>query len=286
MSAAGVPGPTAPAGAWRSVGPPSSADRARAGFTDVVRSEWRKLRTVRSTYWSLLAAALLVVGLGAVFSLAYASNYHSLSASAKATFDPTVTSLSGVWFGQLAIGVLAILSITAEYSTGTIRPSLAAVPHRGRMLAAKVTVFTGVTVAVGEAASFAAFFAGQPLLAGRAPHAALGDPGVLRAIAGGGLYLGAVGLFSVAIGVLIRHTAGAITIMAAVAFVVPTVLVALPASWQGPIGRWLPTNAGSTLWSVRHVAHMFTAWTGFGVFLGYTAVLLAWAFVVFARRDN
>lgn len=259
---------------------------ARAGFADAVRAEWVKLRTVRSTYWSLLATVLLVTGLGAVFSLAYASRYPSLSPHAKATFDPTVTSLSGVWFGQLGIGVLAILAVAGEYATGTIRPSLAAVPRRGRMLAAKALVFTAVAVAVGEAASFAAFLTGQQILAGRAPHAELADLAVLRAVAGGGLYLGAVALFSLALGTLIRHTAGAITAMAAIAFAVPTILVALPASWQDTAGRWLPTNAGSALWSVRDVAHMFTAWTGFAVFLAYTAALLTWAFAAFARRDT
>lgn len=258
----------------------------RAGFADAVRAEWVKLRTVRSTHWSLLATVLLVTGLGAVFSLAYASRYHSLSPGAKATFDPAVTSLSGVWFGQLGIGVLAILTVTGEYATGTIRPSLAAVPRRSRMLAAKALVFTAVTVAAGEAASFAAFLTGQQILSDRAPHAALGDPAVLRAVAGAGLYLGAVALFSLALGTLIRHTAGAITAMAAITFAVPTILVALPASWQDTAGRWLPTNAGSALWSVRHVTHMFTAWTGFAVFLAYTAALLAWAFAVFARRDT
>lgn len=258
----------------------------RAGFADAVRAEWVKLRTVRSTHWSLLATLLLVTGLGAVFSLAYASRYHSLSPAAKATFDPTVTSLSGVWFGQLGIGVLAILTITGEYATGTIRPSLAAVPRRSRMLAAKALVFTAVTVAAGEAASFAAFLTGQQILSCQAPHAALGDPEVLRAVAGAGLYLGAVALFSLALGTLIRHTAGAITAMAAITFAVPTILVALPASWQDAAGRWLPTNAGSALWSVRHVNHMFTAWTGSAVFLAYTAALLAWAFAVFARRDT
>jgi len=259
---------------------------ARAGFADAVRAEWVKLRTVRSTYWSLLATVLLVTGLGAVFSLAYASRYHSLSPHAKAVFDPTVTSLSGVWFGQLGMGVLAILAVTGEYATGTIRPSLAAVPRRSRMLAAKALVFTAVTVAVGEAASFAAFFAGQQILAGRAPHTALADLAVLRAVTGGGLYLGAVALFSLALGTLIRHTAGAITAMTAIAFVVPTILVALPASWQDTAGRWLPTNAGSALWSVRDVTHMFTAWTGFAVFLAYTATLLTWGFAAFARRDT
>ncbi|HEY2575447.1 MAG TPA: ABC transporter permease subunit [Streptosporangiaceae bacterium] len=266
--------------------PAPSGRAVRTSFADTLHSEWVKLRTVRSTYWSLLAAALLIVGIGMLFAVVYRGQYHSLSASSKATFDPTEITLSGVWFGQLAIGVLAILTITGEYSTGTIRPSLAAVPHRSRMLAAKILVFTAVTVVIGAAASFAAFFAGQPILAGRAPHAVLGDPGVLRAVIGGGLYLGALGIFSLAIGVLIRHTAGAITVLVAIALVIPTVMDTLPSSVQHTILRVLPTNAGTMVWNVRHVPDMFSAWPGFAVFLGYCAVLLAWGFAVFTRRDT
>jgi hypothetical protein len=155
-----------------------------------------------------------------------------------------------------------------------------------RMLAAKIVVFTSVTIVVGEVASFAAYFAGQPILADHAPHTVLGDPGVLRAVVGGGLYLGAVGLFSLAIGVLIRHTAGAITMLVAIALVIPTVMDTLPSSLQSTIGRVMPTNAGSMLWNVRHVTDMFSAWPGFGVLLGYAALLLVWAFVIFARRDT
>ena len=261
------------------------ADPLAVGFPDAMRAEWVKLRSLRSTYWSLLAGAVLVVGLGAVFAAAYGSYYQSASPSERATFDPTTISLSGVWFGQLAVGVLGVLTITAEYASGTIRPSLAAVPRRGRMLAAKAAVFAAVTLLVGEAASFAAFFVGQPILALKAPHASIGDADVLRAVTGAGLYLAALAVFSVAIGTFIRHTAGAVTAMVAVVFAVPTVLGALPASWQRAIAQWLPTNAGSSLWTVQRPAHTFPAWTGFGVFLGYTAAMLVLTFALFARRD-
>jgi hypothetical protein len=108
---------------------------------------------------------------------------------------------------------------------------------------------------------------------------------VLRAVTGAGLYLAALAVFSVAIGTFIRHTAGAVTAMVAVVFAVPTVLGALPASWQRAIAQWLPTNAGSSLWTVQRPAHTFPAWTGFGVFLGYTAAMLVLTFALFARRD-
>jgi ABC-type transport system involved in multi-copper enzyme maturation permease subunit len=275
MTGADVP---APAGRSRS-------DRPNAGFSDALRSEWVKLRTLRSTYWSLLSAAVLVVGLSAVFAFAYASSYDSASPSEKASFDPTTISLSGVWFGQLAIGVLGILTITAEYASGTIWSSLAAVPRRGRMLTAKATVFAAVTLVIGEVACFAAFFVGQPILAGKAPHASLGDPGVLRAVVGAGLYLAALSLVSVALGTLIRHTAGAITVMVAVFFAIPTIMGSLPEDWQRSVAQWLPTNAGSSLWTVEHVDHTLMPWTGFGIFLAYTVAALLATFTVFARRD-
>jgi ABC-type transport system involved in multi-copper enzyme maturation permease subunit len=252
---------------------------------DAARSEWTKLRSLRSTYWSLLAAAVLVVGLGAVFALAYGSVYDSADAAEKGAFDPTTISLSGVWFGQLAVGVLGVLTITAEHASGTIRSSLAAVPHRGRLLAAKAAVFAGVTLVVGEVASLAAFFIGQPILARNAPHASIGDPGVLRAILGTGLYLAVLALFSVALGTVLRHTAGAVTAMVVVVFAAPTILGELPGVWRESVAQWLPTNAGSSLWIARQIEHTLAPWTGFGVFVAYTAVLLALAFTLFTRRD-
>lgn len=260
-------------------------DQVTVGFLDAMRAEWVKIRTLRSTYWSLLAAVVLVVGLGAVFALAYGANYSSASPAEKATFDPTTISLSGVWFAQLAIGVLGILTITAEHASGTIRPSLAAVPRRGRMFAAKAAVFAGITLVTSLVASFGAFFVSQPILAHKAPHVSIGDPEVLRAVVGAGLYLAGLALFCVALGALIRHTAGAVALMVAVVFAVPTVLGALPPSWQEALGRWMPTNAGSSVWTVYRTANTFSAWTGFGVFLGYVVVLLLIAFALFARRD-
>jgi ABC-type transport system involved in multi-copper enzyme maturation permease subunit len=263
----------------------STAGAPPVGLLDAVSAEWVKLRSLRSTYWSLLAAAVLVMGLGVVFALAYGSVYATATPNDKATFDPTTISLSGVWFGQLAVGVLGILTMTAEYASGTIRPSLAAVPRRRTMFLAKTIVFAGVTFLIGEVASLAAFFVGQPILARNAPHASIGDAGVARALVGSGLYLTVLALFSVALGALLRHTAGAVTAMVALVFAVPTVLGSLPGFWQRSVAPWLPTNAGSTLWTVRHAEHTLAPWTGFAVFVGYTAVIAVAALVTFNRRD-
>jgi hypothetical protein len=183
-------------------GPDHRAAFRASTFGDVLRSEWVKLRSVRSTFWALTVTVVLGVALGAVISAAVAHGYAKSSVSEKLSWDPTGVSLAGVAIASLAIAVLGVLCISSEYSSGMIRTSLIAVPKRGRVLAAKSLVFAGVTFVVGEVTSFTAFFVGQALISGHAPHAALGDPGVARAVAGAGLYLTALAVLSVAAGAL------------------------------------------------------------------------------------
>ena len=168
-------------------GPDHRAAFQPATFGDALRSEWTKLRSVRSTFWALAVTVVLGIGLGAAISAAAAHGYAKSSASSKLSWDPTAVSTSGMAIASLAIAVLGVLCISSEYSSGMIRTSLIAVPKRGRVLAAKSLVFAAVTFVVGEVTSFAAFFAGQALISGHAPHAALGDPGVARAVTGTGL---------------------------------------------------------------------------------------------------
>ena len=166
-------------------GPDHRAAAFRASTVgDVLRSEWVKLRSVRSTFWALAVTVLLGIALGAVISAVTAHSYAKFSVSEKLSWDPTGVSGAGMAIAQLAIAVLGVLCISSEYSSGMIRTSLIAVPRRGRVLAAKSLVFAGVTFVVGEVTSFVAFFLGQALISGHAPHAALGDPGVARAVAG------------------------------------------------------------------------------------------------------
>ena len=198
-------------------GPDHRAAFRAATFGDVLRSEWTKLRSVRSTFWALTVTVVLGIGLGAVISAVAAHGYAKISVADKLSWDPTGVSQSGLAIAQLAIAVLGVLYISSEYSSGMIRTSLIAVPKRGRVLAAKSLVFAAVTFVVGEVTSFVAFFVGQALISGHAPHAALGDPGVARAVVGGGLYLTALAVLSVAAGALLRHPAAAIACMMAVA---------------------------------------------------------------------
>jgi len=252
---------------------------------DVLRSEWTKLRSLRSTFWALTVTVVAGIGLGAVISAAAARGYARSSVSGKLSWDPTGVSLDGVAIATLAIAVLGVLCISSEYSSGMIRTSLIAVPKRGRVLAAKSLVLAAVTFVVGEVTSFAAFFAGQALISGHAPHAALGDPGVARAVVGAGLALTALAVLSVAAGTLLRHPAAAIACMMAVLFVLPAIAQALPDSWRNPVNEFWPTQAGGQLTSVHHSVHTLGPWPGFGVMCLFVAIVYAIAWTLLDRRD-
>jgi ABC-2 type transport system permease protein len=266
-------------------GPDHRAAFRAATFGDVLRSEWTKLRSVRSTFWALTVTVVLGIGLGAVISAVAAHGYAKFSASEKLSWDPTGTSGAGMYIAQLAIAVLGVLCVSSEYSSGMIRTSLIAVPKRGRVLAAKSLVFAVVTFVAGEFTTFVAFFVGQALISGHAPHAALGDPGVTRALVGAGLYLSALAVLSVAAGTLLRHPAAAIAAMVGVLFVLPGIAQALPYSWRNPVTEFWPTQAGSQLTSVYHSAHTLQPWPGFGVMCLFVAIVYAIAWTLLDRRD-
>jgi ABC-2 type transport system permease protein len=263
-------------------------DRTR-NFGDVLRSEWTKLRSVRSTYWTLLAAVVITVGISALVSAIYVNQYPTMSASDRAFFDPTHFTLIGVFLAQFAIGVLGVLTITGEYSTGAIRSTLAAVPQRRTVLAAKATVFAGVSVVVGLVSCFAAFFVGQAILSTQGLQAHLGDPGVLRAVAGSGLYLAILGLFALGVGTLLRRSAGAISALFGVILVLPVLVQTLPSSWTDSIAKYLPSNAGEaiahTVQAGPRLGPMLSPWAGMGVFALYAAAALVFAGFALHRRD-
>jgi ABC-2 type transport system permease protein len=257
-----------------------------ATLTDAVRSEWTKVRTLRSTVWTVLVTIALGVGFGALLSLAGARKYATLAPADKPSFDPAATSLAGHVLAQLAIAVLGVLIITSEYATGMIGTSLTVVPRRGRLLAAKALVFTAVALIVGEVIGFGSFFAGQTVLtAQHAPHTALGEPHVLRAVIGAGLYLAVVGLLGIAVGTLVRATAGALAIMVSVTLLVPVFTPALPDSWAHVVGRFWPTMAGERVMTSLPAPHVLTPWAGFGLLCGAVAVVLTVALHVFRTRD-
>ncbi len=268
-----------------SAGPDQRGAFRAATFPDALRSEWTKLRSVRSTFWALTVTVVLGVGLGAAISAATAHGYPKSSASSKLSWDPTAVSLDGIGVATLAIAVLGVLCISSEYSSGMIRTSLIAVPRRGRVLAAKSLVFAVVTFVVGEVTSFTAFFVGQALISGNAPQAALGDPGVARAVLGAGLALTALAVLSVAAGALLRHPAAGIACMVAVLFVLPGIAQALPDSWRNPVTEYWPTQAGGQIAVVHVAAHSLQPWPGFGVMCLFVAIVYAIAWTLLDRRD-
>jgi ABC-2 type transport system permease protein len=271
--------------ALASVPESSTALPARPLLPDLLRSEWTKLRSVRSTYWTLLAAAAATIGLGAILCAVYVSHYSHLSLQDRARFNAASFSLSGIMLAQLAVGVLGVLIITSEYSTGMIRATFTATPQRRLVLGAKAAVFAGVMIVIGIASCFAAFFAGQAILGGHNLQTTIGHPGVLRAVVGGGLYLAVLGLLSLGIGTLIRHTAGAIAAVFGLILVLPGIISALPSSWSNAIGPYLPSTAGQAVFNVGHRFHELAPWAGFGIFCAYAAAALAGAALLLSCRD-
>jgi ABC-2 type transport system permease protein len=254
----------------------------------VIRSEWIKLRSVRSTWFSLLAAVVIVVGLGTLFSALRAHRFgqdvgpngHIIG------IDPTLISLRGVFLAQLAIGVLGVLVITGEYSTGMIRSSLAAVPHREPVLIAKTLVFGAFTFIVSVVAAFGAFLLGQKALASTHVQASLSTPGAERAILGAAIYLTLIGLMAVGLGFLIRNTAGAIATLFGVVLVLPILANALPDPYSTDVSKYLPLNAGTQIMTtVNPDPSMLGPWAGLGVTALYAAAALIAGAVVLKRRD-
>jgi ABC-2 type transport system permease protein len=261
----------------------------RYSVAGALRSEWTKLRSVRSTMWSLVATAVLTIAIGILATSTEAGRWAQTGVGDRRAFDPTSLSLAGFLFGQLAIGVLGVLVVSAEYSTGTIRATFAAIPNRPLVLAAKVAVFSAVAFIIGEVLAFASFFIGQAIMSGSAPTASLGQPGVVRAVIGGGLFLTVLGLFALGLGTIIRHSAGAITAFVGIFFVIPLIVEALPVTIKNAVGKYLPDNIGSTMTTVkqgfRTDVPTFSPWVSFGLLCGYAAAALLIGGIVMARRD-
>jgi len=251
----------------------------------VLRSEWSKFWSLRSSYITLAATALGMIGFGVLFSAVTANRWPELREARRLVFDPTGTSLRGFELAQLIIGVLGVLLVTGEYSTGMIRASMSAAPKRLPVVWAKAAVFTAVAFVVGEVSSFVAFFAGQALLSSQHIQTTLGAPEVLRTVFGTGLYLTGVGLLGVALGWIIRSTAGGIATLFGLLLVLPALGEALPDSWAQHINPYLPSNAGQSVAAVHPDTGMLAPWTGFAVFCVYVVVGFVFAVVLVKRRD-
>jgi hypothetical protein len=267
-----------------------SARSPVARFAGLLRAEWTKIRSVRSTVWTLILFVVLTVGLTAGLTALVVGTWNNGARAAERhapiILDPVGFVLgAGIGLGQLTICVLGVLLITTEYSTGVIRASLLAVPKRLPMLIAKITVFAAMMVVLAEIVSFGCFFVGTLLLHSKVA-VSLSDPGVIRAVVGAGLYLAVLGLFSLGIGLLIRHTAGGIATAIGAVFVLPILTGFLPDSWGQHINAYLPEQAGSVVFAAHaNAGQLLSAWEGFGVFCLWTAVLIGAGAYLLQRRD-
>jgi hypothetical protein len=260
--------------------PPKKVTQAR-----VLLSEWTKIRSLRSTIFSLLAAVVFIVGLAILVPMVTVAHWPPRDPREALGFDPTTRTLSGIFLAQLAVGVLGVLLITGEYATGMIRATFAAVPARLPVLWAKAAVFAAVTLVLMVPTVLGAFLIGQSILTSKHLQTNLSNPGVLRAVIGAALFLTVVGLLGIGLGALLRNTAGGISTLFGLLFVLPIIVRFLPSSWSDPINKYLPSNAGEAITHVHPDPTLLAPWTGFGLFCGYAVVVLIAAAISLRMRD-
>ena len=269
----------------RAVGTVKTLPQGSYGISGLLRSEWTKLRSLRSTMWTLGITVVLGIGISALATAETRAHWSSMSLGDRLSFDPTGTSLIGVFVGQLTIGVLGVLVMSGEYGSGTIRATFAASPRRPLLLAAKAAVFGAVALCVAEFVAFISYFLGQALLSAPATHTTLASPGALRAVVGSGLYLCLIGLFALGLATIIRHTPGAISAFLGILLVVPIIVRALPNSLALEIEKFMPDHIGTAVVSLQRGADSFPPWVGLLLLCGYATLALVLGGALLVRRD-
>ncbi|NBE52319.1 ABC transporter permease [Streptomyces boluensis] len=250
----------------------------------VLKSEWTKIRSVASTVWTLGLAVVVTVGLGLLISILAKNDFDNLDARDRSVFDPTAISFAGMGLGQLAMIVFGVLVVSNEYSTGMIRTSLAAVPQRGAFLFSKITVATALALVVAMVTSFISFFVGQAAMGEH--RAALGDPGVLRAVLGGGLYMTLIAVFSMGVAAMLRSPMLSLGILMPFFFLVSSILGNVSATKK--IGQFLPDQAGQKIMQVVGPLDDDTPygpWGGLAIMVAWVAVAVLGGYVLLKRRD-
>lgn len=254
-------------------------------LASTARSEWIKFRSIRSTVMGVALTAVLTIGIGLLITLTLRAHWGTLEPVRKLTFDPVSTSLGGTFFAQFAVGVIGALFITAEYTSGSIRTSLAAVPHRTTLALGKTLVLAASILVVSEVVCLTSFLIGQWIYAGIHVGASLSSGPVLRAVLLAGVYLTLLSVIGFALGLILRHSAACISVFVSLLLILPIILFLLPQSWQNDFQRFEPSNLGSSMMSVVPQANLFTAWPALGVLAIYVVVLLGVGIVVLERRD-
>ncbi|GAA1150159.1 ABC transporter permease subunit [Streptomyces hebeiensis] len=257
-----------------------------ASIPAVLRSEWTKIRTVSSTTWTLISALVVTVALGAALSALLSSTFDELPPTQQATFDPTFTSFSGMALGQLAMVVFGVLVIGSEYGSGMIRNSLAAVPQRATFLFSKILVAGVLALVTGLVTGFLAFFLGQALLGDHGTT--LGEPNVLRAVVGSGLYMALIAVFSMGVAAMLRSSMLSLGILMPFFFLVSQILSAVPVAKK--VARYFPDQAGSKIMQVLPDAMdsakaPYGPWGGLGIMALWVVAALVGGYVVLKKRD-
>lgn len=263
---------------------PPSTTRAIAP-RDLLLSEWTKLRSLRSNAVCAGLIVLSVLGIAVLMGARWAATSRTDPPGKLGNFDATNVTLSGVYLAQVVAGTLGVLVISSEYGSGMIRASLAAVPRRRELLAAKAVVVATSVLVLGEVVCLTGFLIGQALLAGTGHGASLGDPGALRSVVGAGLYLAAATLLGFGLGALLRNTAAALSAFFGVLFALTVLADLLPTNLRNDIINYLPANSGSQIFTTVPTSGALAPWTGLGVFCLYALVALVAAFALVERRD-
>ncbi len=267
---------------------PAQAPGYGGGVTqlNVIRSEWTKLWSLRSTRWSLLASFIAMAGLGPLVAAVQMSRWSQLEPHDRLTYDAINTGVGGYHLAQLAIGVLGVLVISGEYTTGMIRSSLMAVPKRLPVLWAKAGVYAAVTFVLMLIASLISFLVVQAIVTQHHVQHGIGDPGALRTVVGAALFMTVLAVLCTGLGGILRNTAGGIATFVALLFVLPGISAILPASVNDSISPYLPLNAGTTIASHSFDnSHHLSVWGGFALFCGYALVAMIGASISLMRRD-
>jgi ABC-type transport system involved in multi-copper enzyme maturation permease subunit len=266
--------------------PLTRAREGRVTMTHVLRSEWTKLWSLRSTRWTLLISFIAQAGLGPLIAAIQMSRWNQLSPHDRLSYDSINTAIGGYHLAQLAVGVLGVLVITGEYSTGMIRSSLMAVPKRLPVLSAKLIVYSLVTLVLMLIASLISFYAVQAIVTQHHVQHSLGYSGALRTVVGAALYMTVLAILCLGVGGILRNTAGGIATFVALLFVLPGISAILPTSVNNDISPYLPLNAGTTVAShTFDNSHHLAVWTGFALFCGYALVAMVGAAYSLVRRD-
>lgn len=249
----------------------------------VLKSEWTKVRSVRSTLWTLATAFIVTVGLGALICALTESSFGDRSPADRRTFDATFISFAGMGLGQLAMIAFGVMVVSAEYSTGMIRNSLAAVPQRSTFLWCKMLVVGPLVLLIGMITSVVTFFLGQALLGSHG--VGISDTGVLRAVIGGGIYMALISLFSVGITFVLRSPLLAFAILMPWFFLVSNILGQVHATKK--VAEYLPDQAGTAVMSVvpETLDRPYGPWEGLLIMAAWTAAALVAGFIVLKKRD-